>query len=77
MVIKARILCFDLGEKSSFETDSSIIVICQSVASWPVHFIESNSFIVCVSDSVMPWSVAHQAPLYMELDKKNIWKDYL
>ena len=72
MVIKARILCFDLGEKSSFETDSSIIVICQSVASWPVHFIESNSFIVCVSDSVMPWSVAHQAPLYMELDKKNI-----
>ena len=56
MVIKARILCFDLGEKSSFETNSSIIVICQSVASWPVHFIESNSFIVYVSDSVTPGS---------------------
>ena len=63
-------MCFDLGEKSSFETNSSII-ICQSVASWPIHFIESNSFIVCVSDSVMPWSIAHQAPLYMELDKKK------
>ena len=50
MIVKARILCFDLREKSSFERNSSIIIICQSVASWPVHFIESNSFIESVSD---------------------------